>query len=65
MQNTRYAELDSKISKSSIPMSELIEYFRTKCTICGHHRMFHDEDGKCYGVMNKPCSSGCDGFSPE
>jgi len=25
----------------------------------------HDEFGKCEGVMNKPCNSGCDKFNPE
>lgn len=61
----RYTELDSKITGSAIPMGELFEYFKTKCSICGHHRIMHDESGRCDGVMNKPCNSGCDGFVPE
>ena len=61
----RYSELDSKITGLSIPMNDLFEYFKTKCVICGHQRIMHDESGKCYGVMNKPCSSGCDSFKPE
>jgi len=40
-------------------------YFRGKCRICGHQRIAHDEFGKCDGVMNKPCTSGCDCFNPE
>ena len=42
--------------------AELITYFREKCKICGHHRIMHDNLGKCEGVMNKPCTSGCDKF---
>ena len=62
---SRYMELHTKIAKASISMGELTEYFRTKCSTCGHQRIVHDEFGKCDGVMNKPCSSGCDEFSPE
>jgi len=25
----------------------------------------HNELGKCEGVMNKPCNSGCDSFEAE
>jgi hypothetical protein len=46
-------------------MTELIQYFREKCSVCGHHRIMHDDLGKCEGVMNKPCNSGCDGFLAE
>ena len=62
---SRHMELHARIEKLSIQMSELIEYFRAKCATCGHHRIMHDELGKCEGVMNKPCSSGCDKFNPE
>ena len=61
----RYSEIDSKISGLSIPKSELWEYFKTKCSVCGHHRIMHDESGRCDGVMNKPCNSGCESFVPE
>lgn len=56
---------DFDITSTGIPLSDLIAYFREKCTICGHHRIMHDEFGKCEGVMNKPCMSGCDNFSKE
>ena len=56
---------DSRIRSSGIPMSDLIEYFKTKCRDCGHHRVMHDAEGACGGVMNKPCMSGCDRFVPE
>jgi hypothetical protein len=54
-----------KIQKSNIDKSELISHFREKCKICGHHRIMHNDLGACEGVMNKPCTSGCDVFSPE
>lgn len=54
-----------KISKTDISKKELILYFREKCKTCGHHRIMHDENGKCEGVMNKPCNSGCDLFISE
>jgi len=56
---------ETKIEKSELLKKELISYFREKCKICGHHRIMHDEFGKCEGVMNKPCTSGCDFFSAE
>jgi len=58
-------ETESKIQESGIPTAELISYFREKCKICGHHRIMHNELGKCEGVMNKPCNSGCDSFIAE
>jgi hypothetical protein len=58
-------QTEKKIKESSITIAELIEYFREKCALCGHHRIMHDEFGKCEGVMNKPCNSGCDKFNPE
>ena len=58
-------ETESKIQESKISGAELIAHFREKCKICGHHRIMHDELGKCEGVMNKPCTSGCDGFEAE
>lgn len=56
---------DSKIDNSDLSKKELILYFREKCQICGHHRIMHNEEGKCEGVMNKPCNSGCDSFIAE
>ncbi|MDH3825161.1 MAG: hypothetical protein OES14_05160 [Nitrosopumilus sp.] len=56
---------DNKIQESDLSLSELIQFFREKCKVCAHHRIMHDEFGKCEGVMNKPCSSGCDNFNPE
>jgi len=56
---------NSKIQESGISITELIAHFREKCKICGHHRIMHNELGKCEGVMNKPCNSGCDGFESE
>ena len=56
---------ESKIRESGIPPAEIISHFREKCKLCGHHRIMHDEHGICEGVMNKPCTSGCDGFVPE
>jgi hypothetical protein len=43
-------QTEDKIKKSDITMGELIPYFREKCSICGHHRIMHDEFGKCEGV---------------
>jgi len=59
------SETESKIHESKISHAELIIHFREKCMICGHHRIMHDELGKCEGVMNKPCNSGCDRFESE
>ena len=56
---------ESKIQKSEITNAELIAHFREKCKVCGHHRIMHDDLGKCEGVMNKPCNSGCDSFESE
>ncbi|MCH9657287.1 hypothetical protein K0U27_01100 [archaeon] len=58
-------ETGSKISDSNIPLSELISHFREKCKICGHHRIMHNDLNVCEGVMNKPCTSGCDCFEVE
>jgi len=58
-------QTESKIKESDITVSELIQYFREKCSVCSHHRIMHDEFGKCEGVMNKPCTSGCDNFISE
>ena len=58
-------ETESKIQESGISTIELIAHFREKCKTCGHHRIMHDELGKCEGVMNKPCTSGCDLFVLE
>ena len=57
--------VELKIEKSNISNAELISHFREKCSICGHHRIMHDNMGKCEGVMNKPCTSGCDNFNAE
>jgi len=62
---SHYLSLDARIAKLDISMNELTAYFRAKCSNCGHQRIVHDEFGKCEGVMNKPCSSGCDAFDPE
>ena len=59
------SETESKIEQSDVSVAELISHFREKCKICGHHRIMHDNLGKCEGVMNKPCSSGCDKFNAE
>ena len=64
-EKSNYTKTDSKIAQSAIPMGDLIAYFRVKCRNCGHHRIMHDDIGKCEGVMNKPCNSGCDKFIPE
>ncbi len=58
-------ETESKIQESKISTAELIAHFREKCKICRHHQIMHNELGKCEGVMNKPCNSGCDGFEAE
>jgi len=58
-------EIQLKIEESDLSKSELISHFREKCKICGHHRIMHNELGSCDGVMNKPCTSGCDCFDPE
>ncbi len=58
-------ETKSKIQASGITVAELIFHFREKCRVCGHHRIMHNELGACEGVMNKPCTLGCDGFEPE
>lgn len=59
------SEIESKITASGILPAELISHFREKCKICSHHRIMHNELGMCEGVMNKPCTSGCDKFDPE
>ncbi|MBC8517085.1 MAG: hypothetical protein ISR81_02580 [Nitrosopumilus sp.] len=58
-------EIESKIQESNLTNSELISHFREKCKICAHHRIMHNELGVCEGVMNKPCTSGCDKFEAE
>ena len=58
-------DIQSKIDKSELSTHELIVHFREKCKICGHHRIMHNEGGQCEGVMNKPCTSGCDEFNAE
>ena len=60
-----YNRIDDSIAKSGVAMGDLISYFRVKCKNCGHHRIMHDGSGKCEGVMNKPCTSGCDKYVPE
>jgi hypothetical protein len=65
LEKSSHTSLHAIIAKSNILMSELIAYFRGKCSSCGHQRIAHDEFGKCEGVMNKPCTSGCDNFVPE
>ena len=57
--------VESKIKNSEITNAELITHFREKCKICGHHRIMHNASDKCEGVMNKPCTSGCDKFEVE
>ena len=59
------SETESKIEQSDVSVAELISHFREKCKICGHHRIMHDNLGKCEGVMNKPSTSGCDKFNAE
>ena len=58
-------EIETKIQELNISTAEIIAHFREKCKICGHHRIMHDAFGTCEGVMNKPCTSGCDTFDPE
>lgn len=58
-------QIADKIYSSNISIGELIIHFREKCKTCGHHRIMHDTLGKCEGVMNKPCNSGCDEFIDE
>ena len=58
-------QIETKIENSNLTNKELIFHFREKCRTCGHHRIMHDENGKCEGVMNKPCNSGCDKFVLE
>ena len=58
-------EIQSKIDQSNLSTHELIVHFRQKCKTCGHHRIMHNEFGQCEGVMNKPCTSGCDKFDAE
>ena len=57
--------VESKIENSNLNVNELIAHFREKCKICGHHRIMHNSIGACEGVMNKPCTSGCDKFDVE
>ncbi|MEM2160859.1 MAG: hypothetical protein QXN55_07900 [Candidatus Nitrosotenuis sp.] len=64
-EKSNFGATDAKLAKSDVSMGELISYFRVKCRSCGHHRIMHDASGKCEGVMNKPCNSGCDKFIPE
>lgn len=59
------SETKLKIQESGISTAEIISHFREKCKVCGHHRIMHNELGVCEGVMNKPCTSGCDGFVSE
>ena len=54
-----------RIAGSGLSEEELIRHYREKCRACGHHRIMHDAAGACEGVMNKPCSSGCDAFEAE
>ncbi len=58
-------DTESKIQDSNLSNAELISHFREKCKICGHHRIMHNDLGACEGVMNKPCTSGCDKFKAE
>ena len=59
------SEIQLKIDNSDISVADLISHFREKCKICAHHRIMHNDLGKCEGVMNKPCTSGCDEFESE
>jgi len=56
---------EDDIKEFGLSLEDLITHFREKCGACGHHRIMHDSFGKCEGVMNKPCNSGCDKFNPE
>ena len=58
-------QIETKIEQSKISVTDLISHFREKCKICSHHRIMHNELGQCEGVMNKPCTSGCDKFEAE
>ena len=58
-------QIEDKIKQSELTEKELISHYREKCKVCGHHRIMHDEFGKCEGVMNRPCNSGCDKFISE
>ena len=58
-------ETHFKIEQSDISVGELIIHYREKCKICGHHRIMHNASDKCEGVMNKPCTTGCDKFEAE
>lgn len=60
-----FSESDARVRSCGVPMADMIAYFRTRCSACGHHRIMHDEGGACEGVMNKPCGHGCESFSPE
>ena len=61
-----FEQIDAKIkSLDGISMDDLISFFKIKCKVCGHHRVMHDAVGVCGGVMNKPCTFGCDGFIAE
>ena len=64
-QNYHDWETKSKIQDSDLSTVELISHFREKCKNCGHHRIMHNELGACEGVMNKPCTLGCDMFEAE
>ena len=55
----------AKIQDSGIAVPDLISHFRERCRKCGHHRIMHDANGYCEGVMNKPCNSGCETFEAE
>ena len=63
--NFMNGNIELKIKTSDLSVAELITHFREKCKICGHHRIMHDALDKCEGVMNKPCTSGCDKFEAE
>ena len=64
-ENNVTKETELKIQESALSIAELVSHFREKCKVCGHHRIMHNESGSCEGVMNKPCTSGCDKFDPE
>ena len=38
-------ETQVKIEKSELTVTELISYFREKCSICAHHRIMHNDLG--------------------
>lgn len=58
-------KIESQIRDAGIKIPDLILHFRERCKICGHHRIMHDGEGYCEGVMNKPCTSGCEVFEAE